>query len=204
MSSRINGETDEAKIADEFASFFESVYSGSENEVYVNLQREFESSYANYYANHIHDDISTFYVSWANMLDIASKIQLGKSSSGAIRPEHFLFGAPELLRHFQILFNGMIQHSYVPSDFVKGTITPIVKDAQGDVSSTANYRGITLSCLPAKLFEYVIQQKPISFFGQTICNSVSKQRQVHLMLYMLSKIQLIISTIEVPKYMLLS
>ena len=93
------------------------------------------------------------------MLDIASKIKVGKSSAGLIKPEHFLCGPPDLLRHFHILFNGLIQHSYVPSEFLSGMITPIIKDSQGDVSSPSNYRGITLSCLPAKLFEYVIQSK---------------------------------------------
>ena len=53
----------------------------------------------------------------------------------------------------------MIQHSYVPTQFLSGTISPIVKDSQGDVSQPSNYRGITLSCLPAKLFEYAIQAK---------------------------------------------
>ena len=93
------------------------------------------------------------------MLDIASKIKLGKSSAGAIHPEHIIYGAPELMCHFQLLFNGMLQHGFVPTDFLRGTITPIVKDNQGDVSSTSNYRGITLSCLPAKMFEFAIQIK---------------------------------------------
>ena len=90
------------------------------------------------------------------MLDIAAKIKAGKASPGLLRPEHFLFGSPELLCHLQTLFNGMLQHSYVPTAFLSGTITPFVKDSQGDAGSTANYRGITLSCLPAKLFEFLI------------------------------------------------
>ena len=99
------------------------------------------------------------------MLDIASKIKAGKATAGLLRPEHFLYGSPELLRHFQILFNGMIQHSYVPSAFLTGTITPFIKDSQGDASSTSNYRGITLSCLPAKLFEVLIQMKTHHLLG---------------------------------------
>ena len=159
LSSRINGETDEEGIANEFASYFESVYGGADSEVYSDLKKDFVSCFSRYYSDHVNDDISPYFVSWSNMLDLASKIQIGESSAGILRPEHFVYGAPELLVHFQILFNGMIQHSYVPTDFLKGTITPIVKDSQGDVSSTANYRGITLSCLPAKLFELAIQQK---------------------------------------------
>ena len=102
------------------------------------------------------------------MLDIALNIRAGKSTAGLLRPEHFLFGSPDLLRHLQILFNGMLQHSYVPTAFLNGTITPIVKDFQGDVgntANTANYCGITLSCLPAKLFEFLIQKKTSHLLG---------------------------------------
>ena len=44
-------------------------------------------------------------------------------------------------------------------------VTPIVKDSQGDVSDTSNYRGITLSCLPAKLFEFTVQLKTSHLVG---------------------------------------
>ena len=40
-----------------------------------------------------------------------------------------------------------------------GTISPIIKDSQGDISDPTNYRGITLSSLPSKLFEFAIQKK---------------------------------------------
>ena len=165
LSSRVNGETDEQNIANEFASYFESVYSGSEDEVYSTLKQKFITDFASYYANHINDTISPYYVTWSEMLDVAAKIKIGKASAGILRPEHFLFGAPELLRHLQHLFNGMIQHSFVPTEFVNGTITPIVKDSQGDVSSPSNYRGITLSCLPEKLFEFIIQKKTSHLLG---------------------------------------
>ena len=53
----------------------------------------------------------------------------------------------------------MIQHGTVPGDFLLGTITPIVKDNQGDLSDCNNYRGITLGNLFAKLFEFAIDLK---------------------------------------------
>ena len=161
----MNAETDKLNIANKFAAYFESVYSGSENEVFSDLKDKFKMEYAGYYADHINDDISPFYVTWIDMLDIATKIKIGKASLGVLRPEHFLFGAPKLLRHLQILYNGMLQHSFVPTDFINGTITPIVKDSHSDVSAPSNYRGITLSCLPAKLFELVIQKKTSHLLG---------------------------------------
>ena len=65
------------------------------------------------YSDHLSDDLTTFYLSWQDMITIASKIKVGKASTGIIRPEHFIQGAPGLLGHSHILFNGMIQLGYV-------------------------------------------------------------------------------------------
>ena len=88
-----------------------------------------------------------------------SKMKLGKATAGFVRYEHILHGSPKLLFHLQILFNGLIQHGYVPQDFLSGVITPIVKDNEGDIFSTSNYRGITLSVVFASLFECAILEK---------------------------------------------
>ena len=60
---------------------------------------------------------------------------------------------------FHLLFNSMIQHGILVTDFLKGTITPIVKDSQGDLSKCSNYRGITLGGLISKLMEIAIDEK---------------------------------------------
>ena len=157
--SRIEGETDDGRIADVFANYFESVFSDHDSNEHTLLKEEFYESFSSYSDKHVNDDLSNYYLSWSNMMDIAAKIKVGKATAGSIRPEHFLHGCPELMRHFQTLFNGMIQHSFVPTEFLKGTVSPIVKDAQGDISDAANYRGITLSSLPSKLFEFALQMK---------------------------------------------
>ena len=92
-------------------------------------------------------------------------VVLGRGLSLRLRKMPILSIGPTLLCHFHPLFNGLIQHGYVPTDFLKGTITPIVKNAQGDISDPSNYRGITLSCLPAKLFEFAIQMKTSHLLG---------------------------------------
>ena len=89
-----------------------SVFSGADSSVYTNLKEKFQNEYHEYYNEHIDDTISPYYASWSDMLDIAAKIKAGKSSAGLLRPEHFIFGCPELLCHLQTLFNGMLQHSY--------------------------------------------------------------------------------------------
>ena len=70
---------------------------------------------------------------------LGSQFNDGKASGSAIKAEHILYGTPLLVIHLQLLFNSMIQHSYVPTAFLKGVITPIVKDAEGDLSSPDNH-----------------------------------------------------------------
>ena len=53
----------------------------------------------------------------------------------------------------------MIQHSYVPCEFLQGVITPLVKDTEGDHCNPDNYRGLTLSVLLSNLFENAILLK---------------------------------------------
>ena len=125
------------------------------------MKNDFHDSFTDFFNNHINDDINSDFLSWTDMIDIARKIKLGKATAGLIRPEHFIHGCPSLMRHFQILFNSMIQHGFVPTDFLRGYISPIVKDSNGDVSDVSNYRGITLGCLPAKLFEFAIKKKTL-------------------------------------------
>ena len=163
--TRVNGETDPKNIAETFATYFESVYSNHDTPQHSKLKNNFEKSYENYFTDHIDDNITPYLLSWSEMIDLISKIKPGKASSGICRPEHILLGSPELLCHLHLLFNGLLQHGYVPANFLQGTITPIVKDSQGDLSDPSNYRGITLSCLPAKLFELAIQMKTSHLLG---------------------------------------
>ena len=131
----------------------------------MNLKTHFDNSYSSYITDHINDIITPYLLTWPDMIDLVSKVKPGKAASGSIKPEHLLHGSPELLCHFHLLFNGLIQHGYVPAEFLKGTITPIVKDTEGDLSDPSNYKGITLSCLSAKLFELAIQLKTCYLLG---------------------------------------
>ena len=158
-ATQIGGKTDAKEIANTFAAYFESVYGNNQTPEHEALKVKFESKYLQYFSQHKDDSINPYFISWSEMMNIVAKIKCGKSSSGTCKPEHILFGSPVLICHFHLLFNGLIQHGYVPEDFVKGTITPIIKNPQGDVADPSNYRGITLSCLPAKLFEFAMQCK---------------------------------------------
>ena len=158
-SSRINGKTGSNDIANEFATNFKRVYDEANSDRARQLSREFSTAYSTYANDHISDDLFPHYLSWDTMVQVMSKLQAGKASGSTIKPEHILHGSPQLVVHLHLLFNSLIQHGYVPSEFLQGVISPIIKDPEGDSSSVTNYRGITLSHVFSFLFEHAVLLK---------------------------------------------
>ena len=68
-------------------------------------------------------------------------------------------GSPKFLIHLNILFNSLLNHGYVPQEFLNSTITPVIKDRNGDTSSPSNYRPVSLGVLFLQLFEYLLLSK---------------------------------------------
>ena len=59
--------------------------------------------------------------------------------------------------HLCLLFNALLRHSFVPSDFCKVIIIPLLKNRHGDATQLDMYRGITISPVVSKLSEMVLQ-----------------------------------------------
>ena len=93
-----------------------------------------------------------------HVIDALICMKNGKSADESeISAEH-LHNAPLiLLNRLSALFNMMLRHSYVPHQFRRGFMIPLVKDLSGNHSSTSNYRGITISPIISKLFEHVLK-----------------------------------------------
>ena len=115
--------------------------------------------FTEYSGKHGNDLINDYYLSWSEMLDVMSNVKAGKATASFVKPEHILYGSPKLVIHLHILFNAMIQHSYVPSEFLNGVISPLIKDTEGDHTDIQNYRGLTLSVIFANLFEHALLRK---------------------------------------------
>ena len=63
--------------------------------------------------------------------------------------EHFIYADERIHVILSILFNCFISHGYLPSEFMKTAIVPIIKNKTGDTSDKNNYRPIALvtACL---------------------------------------------------------
>ena len=61
--------------------------------------------------------------------------------------EHFIYVNKIIHVYLSLLFNCFISHGYLPRNFMKTAIVPIIKKKTGDSSGTNNYRPIALRYL---------------------------------------------------------
>ena len=167
LSARIDGLTEDASISDHFANVFSDIYSKNDANAHGSLKTKFHAVFPDYFNAHINDSIAPYYFTWDDMIDMSSKLKLGKSYVGLVKAEHVLYGSPKLMIHLQILFNAMLQHSYVPTNMLRGNISPLVKDRDGDLTDSSNYRAITLSSIFIQMYETLEKAK----FGYFLPNS---------------------------------
>ena len=84
-------------------------------------------------------------------------LKSGKSCSlDGLAAEHFLFAHRITHVYLSLLVNTFNLHGYLPADFVKTAILPIIKNNTGDTSDKNNYRPIALVSVTSKLFEICI------------------------------------------------
>ena len=83
-----------------------------------------------------------------------NKLKHGKQEESGLFSDHFLNGPDRLFIIICILFNSMIVHGIAPSDFLVGTMIPIVKDHRKSIRQSNNYRTLTLGTILSKVFRY--------------------------------------------------
>ena len=98
---RIDGYIKDSDVADCFAKSFQAVYRSNDPVRVSSLESQFKDKYSQYYDQHSHDDISFYYLTRSDMLDIVAKMQTGKATAGFIKYEHILHGSPKLLIHLR-------------------------------------------------------------------------------------------------------
>ena len=79
--------------------------------------------------------------------DCIDNLKLRKAAGhDGITGEHIIvFGGNDFVVHMWLLFNSMLRHLFVPSEFRFGLIKSVLKDTHGDITSTDMYRPITNS-----------------------------------------------------------
>ena len=157
MPANIVGDGKTTKdIVEEFKKFFSQTCVPNNVALHRKHKEDFLQEFNNY----------SFYEKSQNVFTIEMitealrKLKKGRAAGhDDISVEHLIYAHPCLAVSLKILFNLMLWHGFVPDDFGKGILIPILKDSNADVSICDNYRGITLSCVISKVFEYAILEK---------------------------------------------
>ena len=159
LPPQIDGLTGSDRIADRFSDVFSDIFKKNDASSHDQLKREFETVFPNYYESHVNDNVSQYFFTWQDMVNMLTSLKTGKSYTGFIKAEHILYGTPKLAIHLHILYNAMLQHSYIPTLLLRGNISPLVKDRDGNMSDSSNYRAITLSSIFIQMFESLQKAK---------------------------------------------
>ena len=147
----VNGASGEHSIAEMWKCHFQSLYSIGVNSKYCALFNDSLSSITRLSNSH------TYLFSIANVSEALAQLKLGKAAGpDGLTIEAFLFGGPSIRLHLSILFNLFLLYGYVPLDFCKSTIIPLVKCKSGDLSDANNYRAIALSNSVSKILESLL------------------------------------------------
>ena len=155
----VNGVSSKEGIADTFKTHFMKHSQPNDAERVRHLNEEFILEYQDYKRNHISNcDCLSYNVTLQTVVDAVFSMKKGKScDDDGLFAEHF-FNAPfSMFQRIQVLMNSMLLHSFVPRQFRFGTIVPIVKDHQGNMGDTDNYRGITMSPIMSKILEHTMR-----------------------------------------------
>ena len=147
LATTIGGITGENEIAEMWQDHYKSIL----NSVKTNSRQQFVTSKL----SSIRGESILFSTSDINVA--LHSLKSGKSCGvDGLAAEHFLFAHRITHVFLSILFNTFILHGYLPADFMKTAIVPIIKNKTGDTSDKNNYRPIALVTAASKLFEICI------------------------------------------------
>jgi hypothetical protein len=159
----VDGHASDSEIADAFKHAFSAACNYNNLNVHVVHEMEFKSNLLCYDLN---CDVPTCSVE--DVEKALNEIKIGKApGADNLTAEHIRYAHPVVMSCIKMLFNWMIHASYVPDAFGVGIMIPVKKSNDADSTNSDNYRGITLSPMISKLFEYVLLDK----FGKFLKSS---------------------------------
>ena len=152
----VNGTSSKQEIANAFKDHFMAHSKPNDESRVKELNEEFMMKYKELKnTHHLDCNCISYSLSLSTVVDAIFSMKKGKScDDDGLSAEHF-FNAPfSLFYRLQSLLNAMLCHGMVPLQFRYGTIIPIVKDQQGNLGDSDNYRGITMSPIISKILEH--------------------------------------------------
>ena len=175
VATNIDGATNEVEVIKIFENKYRKLYNcvpNSRDEI-QSVQLEMHSKLQ----MNCHD---IYMISVEEVIKSVDKLKSGKSDEDSIYSDHIINGTPKLFGLFTRMFNAMLVHGSCSLSMVNGTMIPIPKGRRVMMSSSDNYRAITVGSTICKLFEYVILNKEGSKLGSNDLRlGLSKMYRLH-------------------------
>ncbi|KAJ8707841.1 hypothetical protein PYW07_011518 [Mythimna separata] len=73
--------------------------------------------------------------------------------------EHLQHAGQHVSRVLAMFYSLCLSHSYLPCDFMRTVVVPVVKNKTGDLADKANYRPISLATVIAKVFDGLLDAR---------------------------------------------
>ena len=159
-SSCVDGRTCSKDVADLFAKQYQDLYT-SVPYVQADMARIYEE---------IEGSITAYdnscLVTVPEVIDAVYTLKPGKSDGYmALSSDYFLHACSDLFVHISLSFSSLLVHSCVPEVIALSTVIPIPKGKHCNISSLANYRGISLISMFDKLFDLIL----LSRYSDELC-----------------------------------
>jgi len=104
----------------------------------------------------------------AEVMSAIKSLNNGKASGlDDLYGEHFKYADDKLAALLAIIFNAIIIHDFLPEYMLDTIIVPLLKDKQGDLTDSDNYRPLALTCVSSKIFEFLILHRYSHLFQTT-------------------------------------
>ena len=117
-------------------------------------------------------------VSVASIANSFKHLKSGKTSGvDGLAAEHFLYADDYVNVYLSLLFNSFLCHCYLPLEFMKTAIVPIIKSKTGNSSDKNNYRPIALVTACSKIFELCLLEI-IELYLDTVATRALYKRNI--------------------------
>ena len=150
---------DPATIAHNFATYFSELYTATSAQRASELLVEFSTARERY----VGTPLSSQYLCDTELVsDVIFNLKRGKAAGlDGLTAEHLLYCHPIVSCILSKLFNLMIVNSYVPAAFGYSYTVPLskVSDCRTKALTCNDFRGIAISAIISKTFEYCILER---------------------------------------------
>ena len=147
LATTIDGVTGESEIAEMWHSHYKSILNSVNN-----------NSKHQYVTNEINSIRGQSILFSTSDINVAlNSLKSGKSCGvDGLAAEHFMFAHRITHVFLSLSFNSFIIHGYLPADFMRIAMVPIIKNKTEDSSDKNDYRPMALVTASSKLFEICI------------------------------------------------